>query len=655
MNKSISKLHIDIETYSSEDLKTCGVYKYTESLDFEILLLCYSLDNNPIKRVYLGLGHEYPEEFLSALNNPEVVKIAHNAMFERICFKAVGLNIPIEQWECTAIKSAYCGLPLGLEAVSEALELGDKSKSLAGKKLIQFFSVPQVRRNGEIYRNMPSDYVDKFVEYADYCEQDVVAEREIDEQLNKYEWPKFERRNYIIDQYINDYGIKVDAVFAKAAYDLDNEFSDNCLKKLKEITGIDNPNSPAQLKNWLNNQENNYNVTSLAKDKLQALLKTATGSVLEVFKLRELTSKTSTKKYTAMLSGMCSDGRVRGLFQFYGANKTGRWAGRLVQLQNLPVNRMKDLDTARIITRLNDLESLEMIYDDIPSVLSQLVRTALIAEDNKIFAVSDFSAVEARILSWLASEEWRMQVFATHGKIYEAAASQMFNVPIEEVTKDSEWRMRAKNGELALGYQGGLGAMVRMAGPNTTLTEKDMLEIIKLWRNANPKIVRMWDDINECALEAMFNKNNVVNTKYRGISFFFDGKIMKMNLPSDRSISYYDAKIITNRFGNKAIAYKNIDQTTKKWCDTETYGGKLVENAVQAISRDCLCYSMNGLLEAGFKINMHVHDEIITEVQKDFGREKLVEMETIMKRPIPWAPDLILGAEGYITEYYKKD
>jgi DNA polymerase len=573
---------------------------------------------------------------------------------ERVCFKNVGFIIPIEQWECTAIKSAYCGLPLGLEAVSEALKLGDKSKSLAGKKLIQFFSTPQKQKNGGIYKNSPYEYPEKFIEYADYCEQDVVAEKEIDKQLSIYEWPQFERQMYIIDQYINDYGIKVDYTMAKAAYDLDNEFAENCMIKLKKLTGCENPNSPAQLKSWLNNAENNFNVTSLAKDNLQALIKTAAGPVLEVFKLRELTSKTSTKKYTAMLESMCNDGRVRGLFQFYGANKTGRWAGRLVQLQNLPVNRMKDLDSARKITKLNDLQSLEMVYEDIPSVLSQLVRTALIADDGKTFAVSDFSAVEARILSWLASEDWRMEVFATHGKIYEAAASQMFNVPIELVTKDSDYRMRAKNGELALGYQGGLGAMVRMAGPNTTLTEKDMLEIIKLWRKTNPKIVKMWDNINEWALEAMISKTKV-DTGYRNISFEFDGKVMRMNLPSGRSISYFDAKLKTNRFGSKAIAYKNIDQTTKKWWDTETYGGKLVENAVQAISRDCLCYSMKNLMKHNFNINMHVHDEIICEVPKEKGLERLEIMENIMKQPIPWAPDLILGAEGYVTEYYKKD
>lgn len=647
------KLHIDIETYSSVDLKTCGIYKYAESIDFEILILCYAFDDLDIKTVFLGLGEKIPNEFLEAVKNENIIKCAHNAMFERICFKNYGIEIPIEQWECTAVKSAYCGLPLSLEAVSNALELGDKSKSLAGKKLIQFFSVLQ-NNKGKAFRNLPKDNIDKFNEYAAYCMQDVVAEREIDNILSKYDWPLFERNNYYLDQYINDYGIMVDEQMVKASFDLDNEFNLKCINKLKEITGLENPNSPAQLKKWLNSVEENSQITSLAKDNLKSLLKTASGPVLDVLKLRELTSKTSTKKYSAMLKSMCYDGRIRGLFQFYGANKTGRWAGRLVQLQNLPVNRMKDLETARDVVKLNDLEILEMMYDDIPSVISQLVRTALIADIHKMFAVSDFSAVEARILSWLASEKWRMDVFATHGKIYEAAASQMFNVPIEEVTKDSEWRMRAKNGELALGYQGGLGAMVRMAGPNTTLTEDDMLEIIKLWRKANPKIVKMWYKINEFALESMIEKK-YVKTNYRNLAFDFDGKIMRMILPSGRSISYFDAKIKTNRFGNKAIAYKNIDQLTKKWTDTETYGGKLVENAVQAISRDCLCYSMANLVKNGFAINMHVHDEIITEVNEYEAVEKLFEMETIMKSKIPWAEDLILGAEGYVTKYYKKD
>lgn len=645
----MNKLHIDIETYSPIDLKTCGIYKYAESDEFEILIIAYALNDNQIKVIELANGDEMPQDFIDMLFDKDIVKCAHNAMFERVCFKNIGYDIPIPQWECTAVKSAYCGLPLGLEAVSNALNLEDKSKSLAGKALIKFFSIPVKGK-----RNHAKDYPSKFDEYVDYCIQDVEAEREIDRILDVYEWPEFERQNYIIDQMINDRGILVDATMAQAAYDLDIEFKENCIAKLKQLTNLANPNSPVQLMSWLNSAQNEIKITSIAKEKLQPLLKTATGTVLEVIKLRELISKTSVKKYTAMLNAMCKDGRIRGLFQFYGANKTGRFAGRLVQLQNLPVNRMKDLDLARSLARKSDLDLLMMFYHDIPSILSQLIRTALIAEVGYTFSVSDFSSVEARILSWLASEEWRMEVFATHGKIYEAAAVKMFNVPFEEVTKDSEWRMRAKNGELALGYGGSLGAMVRMAGPNTTLTPTDMKDIIRKWRKANPKIVEMWANINECALEAVKHKRKV-DTGYRGVSFECDGKVMRLNLPSGRSISYFEPHLKMNKFDSWAINYKNIDQVTKKWCDTDTYGGKLVENIVQAISRDILCCSMQDLVKAGFDINMHVHDEIIAEVDKNIGEDKLKEMETIMKKEISWAPDLILGAEGYITDYYKKD
>jgi len=647
------KMHIDIETYSSIDLKTSGIYRYVDSLDFEILIFCYSFGNEVIT-VRLALGEEIPKEAVDAMNDSTVLKLAHNAMFERVCLRSIGYNIPPNQWECTAVKAAYCGLPLGLESVSNALNLGDKAKSTAGKNLIKYFSIPTKLRNGTFKRNMPQDNVQLYEEFCDYCVQDVVAEMEVDHVLGQYNVCQFERNNYFLDQKINDYGIKVDVDLATAAYKLDTEFVNKCKTYLKDITGLENPNSPSQLVKFINEAQDKIKITSVAKDKLEVLLKTAEGVVLDVLNTRKLMSKTSVKKYTAMLNAICSDGRIRGLFQFYGANKTGRYAGRLVQLQNLPVNKMDDLDTARVLTKMNDLEILEMVYSNIQSVLSQLVRTALVAEEGETFAVSDFSAIEARVLSWLASESWRMEVFATHGKIYEAAAAKMFNVPIELVTKSSDYRMRAKNGELALGYQGALGAMVRMAGPKTTLTKEDMLSIIKIWRKTNPKIVKLWDDMNECAIYAVSEKTKV-ETGYRGVSFEFDGKVMRMNLPSGRSISYFEAHLITNKFGSTAIAYKNIDQVTKKWCDTETYGGKLVENAVQAISRDILVNSMANLDNAGFKINMHVHDEIICEVPIELGEQKLKEMEDIMKLEIPWAKDLVLGAEGYVTEYYKKD
>ena len=468
--------------------------------------------------------------------------------------------------------------------------------------------------------------------------------------------------DYHLDQIINDRGIEVDIPFAQAAYNIDLGFQEIAHNRMREITKLENPNSPKQLISWLNQAQSQITITSIAKDNLIELKKIATGTVKEILDLREATSKTSTAKYDAMLAAHCKDNRIRGLFQFYGANKTGRFAGRIVQLQNLPINKylieqegVDVIDVARKIIATGDLELAQMMYGfNIPKVLSELIRPALVAKEGCTFAVSDFSAIEARVLSWLAAEEWRMEVFATHGKIYEAAAARMFNVPIELVTKNSDYRMRAKNGELALGYQGALGAMQRMAGPKTTLTDADMLDIIKVWRRANPKIVRLWNEINEAAIEAVAGQCKV-QTSYRGISFESDGLIMKMNLPSGRCISYFDVGLKTNRFGSIAIKYKAIEQKTNKWCDTETYGGKLVENAVQAISRDILVYSMTNLNNAGFEICSHVHDEVICEVPEVNSEQSLINMESIMKLDIPWAPDLILGAAGYVTKYYKKD
>lgn len=653
-----NKLHIDIETYSPVDLKTSGVYKYAESPEFEILTLSYSLDDGPIIDVPLALGEPLPDEFIYHCNSSDTLKLAHNALFERTCLRAVGIVIPPEEWECTAVKASYCGLPSSLEAVSEALKLGDKSKSAAGKALIKFFCIPVKGR-----RNMPKDNLDKFYELVDYCNQDVVAEKEIDHRLSNYIVCQFERDNYFLDQHINDRGIKVDLSFAQAAYNIDLQFKVKAIDRMKEITGLANPNSPKQLTDWLNTAQKDVIVKSIAKENLQGLLKVASGPVLEILELRAATSKTSTAKYVAMLSSACKDDSIRGCFQFYGANKTGRWAGRIVQLQNLPTNKFlvdnsdeDSIDIARNVIAQNDLELAEMVYGfKIPQVLSELIRPAFIARENLTFAVSDFSAIEARVLSWLASEAWRMEVFATHGKIYEAAASAMFNVPIEQVTKNSEYRMRAKNAELALGYQGALEAMRRMGGEKMGLSDSEMNDLVRLWRKVNPKVVTLWNEFNDYAIEAVMSVGVRVETGYRNVAFLSDGLILKMILPSGRYISYFEPHLKTNRFGSACIKYKNIDQITKKWLDTETYGGKLVENAVQAISRDVLVHSMQNLYNAGFAINMHVHDEVICEVPEDDGEAHLELMESIMKQDIPWAPELILGAAGYVTKYYKKD
>lgn len=660
MRTFVDKLHIDIETFSDVDLKESGVYKYAESENFEILTLSYCINDGEVKDVRLALGEELPEEFKQHAKSKSTLKLAHNALFERTCLRSHGLTIPIEEWECTAVKASYCGLPSSLEAVSDALKLGDKSKSAAGKALLKFFCLPD--KNGN--RNMPEDHPYKFQELVDYCNQDVVAEVAVDDHLSPYVVCEFERNNYFLDQHINDRGIEVDLNFAKAAYELDLGFKVKAIERMKQITGLSNPNSPKQLTDWLNNAQNDVTIKSIAKENLIPLLKVASGAVLEILDLRAATSKTSTAKYVAMLSAACKDNRIRGCFQFYGANKTGRWAGRIVQLQNLPINKFlvdmdngeDAIDIARNIIAENDLELAEMVYGfKIPVVLSELIRPSFVAKTNYTFAVSDFSAIEARVLSWLASEEWRMQVFATHGKIYEAAAANMFNVPIEQVTKNSEYRMRAKNAELALGYQGALEALRRMGGEKMGLSDNEMNELVRLWRKVNPKVVRLWNDFNNMALEAMMTKGETIETGYRNVAFHYDGTILRMILPSGRSISYYDPGIKVNRFGSPCVKYKNIDQKTKKWWDTETYGGKLVENAVQAISRDILVHSMQNLHAEKFNINMHVHDEVICEVPKAMGQYHLDKMESIMKQPISWAPDLILGAAGYITDYYKKD
>jgi DNA polymerase len=660
MQNFLDRLHIDLETFSDIDLKESGVYKYTESHNFEILTLSYSINDGPVIDVPLALGAVMPDELVYHLNCETTLKLAHNALFERRCLMRYGFNIPPEYWECTAVKASYCGLPASLENVSTALELGDKSKSAAGKALIKFFCV--VQSNGT--RNMPQDFPEKFQELVDYCNQDVVAEKEVDDKLSIYEVCQFERENYFIDQHINDRGIKVDLQFAKAAYDLDTGFKSKVKQRLVDITGLVNPNSPKQLTDWLNNAQNEVVVKSIAKENLIKLSEVATGAVLEVLELRAASSKTSTAKYTAMLNAACFDGVVRGCFQFYGANKTGRWAGRIVQLQNLPINKYlidmdngeDAIDIARNVISRNDQELAELVYGfKLPVVLSELIRPAFIARDGYTFAVSDFSAIEARVLSWLASEEWRMEVFATHGKIYEAAAANMFNVPIEAVTKSSEYRMRAKNAELALGYQGALEAMRRMGGEKMGLSDSEMNELVRLWRKVNPKIVTLWNDYNNFALEAMLTPNTRIETGYRNTAFIFDGTILKMMLPSGRYISYYEAYIKTNRFGSMCISYRVIDQKTSKWVFTETYGGKLIENAVQAISRDILVTSMKELAKHGFIINMHVHDEVICEVDELIGDSELTRMENIMKQPIDWAPDLVLGAAGYVTKYYRKD
>lgn len=653
----MQRLYIDLETFSSVNIKTSGAYKYFDSIDFEILILCYAINDGPVKTVDLAAGDSYPKEFLTAYNDPKTMNFAQNANFERNAFKAVGMDQPIYQWHCTAVKSSCCGLPRSLDQVSAALKLEEKGKLATGKALIRFFSCPikPTASNGGRVRNFWHHDLEKWEQYKKYCANDVEAEREIEKRLRKYTTTADERLLYIIDQEINDRGIKIDTNFAQNAIEINAIAGGIVLKELKEITELENPNSPAQLKQWLS-LAMKKEITSLAKKDLGLMLdETDAGDVLEVLQLRKKGAKTSIKKYSAMLNCVCDNSRAHGLFEFCAAGRTGRWAGRLIQLQNLPQNHLSDLDYMHELVSNNDYDTLSMLYDDIPNILSQLVRTAFIPEPGNIFGVADFSAIEARVLSWLANEKWRMDVFAGDGKIYEASAAAIFNVPVEQVTKGSDYRATGKVAELAFGYQGGVSAFKKMPGGDSLgLTDVQIKEIVRKWRKANPCIVDLWAETNECAIQAVATRKPVVMTKYKNLVFDYDGTCLTIQLPSGRKLFYYEAQIATNNFGDY-VRYKGLNQTTKKWDWIDSYGGKFIENIVQAIARDLLAVSIIRLHKAKFDIVMHVHDEVVAELNEAWGEEQLKKMCYIMGEPVTWAPGLILTADGYTTAFYKKD
>lgn len=651
------KLHIDIETYSSVDIRKSGAYKYCESIDFEILMVAYAFDDKPIKIVDLTWGQEWPTELLEALENPEIEKHAHNANFERNAFKAIGVDIPIEQWHCSAVKAAYCGLPFSLGMVSEALNLGEKGKLTTGKALIRYFCIPckPTKTNGGRMRNMPHHDIYKWEEFKQYCINDVEAEREIDNQLLEYSIPEDERKSYILDQEINDRGVRIDSKMVENVLAINAEHEINLRAKMVELTGLANPNSPAQLKQWLGDAMQKE-IKSLAKDELPKLIEEAGSEVVtEVLDLRKRMSKTSIKKYAAMQNCECEDGRAHGLFQFYGANRTGRWAGRLIQLQNLPKNHIPALEQARTMFANRDYDTITMLYDDVSGTMSQLIRTALIAKPDHLFAVADFSAIEARVIAWIAGEKWRMDIFATHGKIYEASAALMFNVPIEAVTKGSDYRAKAKIAELALGYQGALGALKKMGGESMGLSDHEMEEIVNKWRAKNKNITKLWRQVGDAAKTAVLSRRKITLRKYKNLAFESNGKVLTIQLPSGRKLFYQSPAIEINKFGQASVKYMGVDSLTKKWGWISSYGGKFVENIVQAVARDILADSMLSLDKWGFKIAMHVHDEAICEVPKHNAFEALREMCLIMAKDIPWAEGLPLAVDGYITPFYKKD
>lgn len=652
-------LFIDVETFSSVDIQSSGAYKYIESPDFEILIIGYALDDSPVIIVDLAQGEEMPEEFEEALLDRECVKVAHNAVFERLSFKRIGYNVPAEQWYCTSVKAAYCGLPLSLDGVSKALNLTDK-KLDTGKALIKYFSCPckATRVNGMRTRNYPKHAPEKWEMYKEYNKYDVLAEREIFHKLEPYIIPDIERKMYVLDQNINDRGILVDMELAKSAIAVDNAYTSILTQHAQQLTGLENPNSPVQIRKWIEQKTGNA-VLSLSKEAMPDLLKEFADypDVIELLNIRKKLSKTSIKKYYAMLNCAMEDNRCRGLFQFYGANRTGRWAGRLLQLQNLSKNHISHIEVPRELIRARDWETVEMLYDDVADILSQLVRTALIAPKNKTFAVADFSAIEARVISWLANEKWRMEVFAGDGKIYEATGAKMFNVPISSITKGSVLRDKSKISELALGYEGSLGALKRMGGEKMGLSDTEMMSLVRKWRMANPAIVDMWHEIDEASKEAV-RYQRPVSCTCRNIIFDCDGEFMTIQLPSGRKLFYHRPIFKDKKVGRstiKSLCYHGVVQETKQWGEIDTYGGKLTENIVQAIARDLLGSSMLNMQNEGFNITMHVHDEAIAEIPLENSELHYSNMVKAMERVPSWAPGFPLRADGYITPFYLKD
>ncbi|MEL1047392.1 DNA polymerase [Clostridioides difficile] len=649
-------LSIDIETYSDLDIKKVGVYRYVDSANFEILLFAYAFDNEEVKVIDLVNDEELPKEVIEALNDNKVIKSAFNANFERTAIsKFLNINLKPNEWSCTMIKALTLGLPGSLDSVSKALKFNeDKQKMKEGKALIQYFCKPckATKVNKGRTRNLPIHDMEKWNKFKEYCKQDVVVEREIRNKLSKYKTTEREIKLWYLDQRINDTGIKVDTELIENAIECDKRYTEKLTKEAIKITGLNNPNSPAQLKKWLSDKVG-FEITSLTKESIPEILKQVDDeNVVRILELRKLMSKTSIKKYEAMKLAKGNDNRVRGLLQFYGANRTGRWAGRLVQVQNLPQNHIEDLDLVRNLLKEGDFDLIELLYDSVPDVLSQLIRTAFIPSEGHRFIVSDFSAIEARVIAWLAGEKWRLDVFNSHGKIYEASASQMFKIPIENIKKGSELRQKGKLAELSNGYGGSVGALISMGAIKMGLKEEELQPIVTAWRNANPNITKFWWDVDKAAKKAI--KDRTIVEIQHGIKFIYNPGVLFIELPSSRRLSYLRPKIEPHTtFSGDKITYEGMEQTSKQWKRIDTYGPKLVENIVQATARDCLREAMFNVTDAGYSIVMHVHDELVIDVDKKGG--SLEEVNSIMGKEISWAKGLPLKADGYECDYYKKD
>ena len=654
-------LSIDIETYSSIDIKKSGLYRYAQSEDFEILLFAYSEDFGEVKIIDLAQGESIPEYLLSALKDETVIKHAYNAPFEWWCLNQAGYETPLEQWRDTMFHGLYCGYTAGLGATGSALGLPqDKKKDMAGKALIKLFCVPckPTKTNGGRTRNYPNHEPEKWQLFKNYCIQDVVTETEIYKRLSFFPVPQAEQDLWVLDIKINSFGVKVDTELVAGALAVNDETVQELTEEAKKITGLENPNSTVQLLKWLN-EKTGLNIANLQKSTVADLINTISDENLKrVLVIRQELAKTSIKKYVAMQEAIGPDDRVRGLLQFYGANRTGRWAGRLVQVQNLPRNYIETLDTAREIVKNQNTEGLKMLYGNVSDTLSQLIRTAFIPSENHKFVVADFSAIEARVIAWLSGEKWRQEVFATHGKIYEASASQMFGVPIEKIVKGNpEYALRAKGkvAELALGYGGSTGALIAMGAEDMGLTEDELKDIVKRWRSANKQIVNLWYTLEDAVVSLMETGSPQT---VKGIIFRREGELvhgqhfMTVELPSGRKLYYPRPFMEDNRFGVPSLHYWGINQTTGKWEVQETYGGKLTENIVQAISRDCLAVTLQRIREKGLQTVMHIHDEAVIDAPLNISVDEMCEM---MGQPIKWAEGLILKAAGFESNYYMKD
>ena len=661
----MKELSIDLETYSDIDIQKCGAYKYAESDNFEILLFGVSVDGSPVKVYDLAYGDTVPEEILAALSDENVTKWAFNAAFERICLSNwlkrhhpehfFGYSIPEdpaskyldpESWKCTMIWSAYMGLPLSLEGVGAVLKLQDQ-KLKEGKDLIRYFCTPckPTKSNGGRTRNLPQHDSEKWIRFKEYNRRDVEVEMTIKKRLSKYPVPDFVWDEYHLDQEINDRGIALDMQVVENAIAFDEHSRNELSSAMQEITALDNPNSVQQMKQWLS--ENGLETESLDKKAVKELIHTTSEQkIVDVLLLRQQLAKSSVKKYQAMQNAVCRDGRAHGMFQFYGANRSGRWAGRLIQLQNLPQNHLPDLDQARQYVIDGEYEMLDLLYDSVPAVLSELIRTAFVPRPGYKFIVSDFSAIEARVLAYLAGETWRSKVFAEGKDIYCASASQMFGVPVEKHGVNSHLRQKGKIAELALGYGGSVGALKSMGALEMGLSEDELQPLVTSWRESNPMITAFWWDVDRAVKKTVTER---VKTEVHGIKFFYKSGMLFIQLPSRRRLAYVKPRIGTNQFGGESVTYEGVG-STKKWERIESYGPKFVENIVQAVSRDILCYAMKTLRHC-FIVG-HVHDELIIECSPGVDLKAVCEQ---MGRSPDWMPDILLRADGYETQFYKKD